>query len=115
MNTTVPKIMMATAIAACLLSCNRHHETDTSKSPPQELVVPDSWEVWHEWVVATNWHVAIEVQGGKPPGGVATWTEHWTHSFTALRKNYENPNKYIAYVIETRRKEGLPELPISAQ
>ena len=87
----------------------------TAEPAPGEgeaVIIPDTPELWHEFVVAIDWEVSREKSGGPPPGGVQSWTESWTGTLRGLRKgSQENPEKYVEYIIEARSAAGLPDLP----
>jgi len=80
----------------------------TSSGP---VTVPDTPELWHEFVTVTDWHVSLEKKGERPPGGLESWAEHWGISIRELRTSRENHEKYVNYIIEVRSRAGLPKLP----
>lgn len=72
----------------------------------------DTPSQWAEFQRMMNMHIQREVSGAPPfHGHDTTWVEFWamaTRAFTADRQ--ENYQKYITYIVEARRRAGLPEL-----
>ena len=100
--------MMLTSQAAC----DRRSPAEPASGEGQAVIIPDTPELWYEFVVVTNGAVSREKSGGPPAGGVQSWTEQWTRVLRELRKGYqENPDKYVEYIIEARSAAGLPDLP----
>lgn len=67
---------------------------------------PRNWEFFRELV---DPQISSEVQGQRPPG-FPTWNEKWLRQLRHIESGRENAPKYIAYIIESRRRAGLPEL-----
>ena len=104
--------MMLTSQAAC----DRRSPAEPASGEGQAVIIPDTPELWYEFVVITDVSVSDEKNGLAPPGGVQSWTESWTRSLRELRKGYrENPDKYVEYIIEARSAAGLPDLPKGTQ
>ena len=100
--------MMLTSQAAC----DRRSPAEPASGEGQAVIIPDTPELWYEFVVITDVSVSDEKNGLAPPGGVQSWTESWTRKLRELRKGYrENPDKYVEYIIEARSAAGLPDLP----
>lgn len=53
--------------------------------------------------------IAMEKRGHKLSNGMS-WNQDWLLTIQSIRKNTENPEWYVQYIIEQRRKAGLPEL-----
>jgi len=100
--------MMLTSQAAC----DRRSPAEPASGEGQAVIIPDTPELWREFVIATDWSISDEKAGEAPGGGVQSWAKHWTDVLRELRKGYqENPDKYVEYIIEARSAAGLPDLP----
>lgn len=55
--------------------------------------------------------VEKEVAAESPPLNKISWPDYWTSYFIYLRKNQENPEKYIAFILDLRRRASLHDLP----
>ena len=53
--------------------------------------------------------IEMEKRGHKMSNGMS-WNERWLGTIRSIRGNTENPEWYVQYIIEQRRKAGLPEL-----
>ncbi len=99
--------MMLTSQAAC----DRRSPAEPASGEGQAVIIPDTPELWYEFVVVTDVHVSVEKNGLAPPGGVQSWAKHWTDVLRHIAKARENPDKYVDYIIEARSAAGLPDLP----
>jgi hypothetical protein len=55
--------------------------------------------------------IQSEVIGLRPPGGVSTWSRSWQMQIEALADTGTAQDRaHISYIIQERRKAGLPEL-----
>jgi hypothetical protein len=90
-----------------------HYEpiVDTRKDAEGNLVIRDTPRMWAEWTRHIDSQVAREAAGGPPFAGVKTWETHWALAIKDNQQGRDNAQKYIDYVIEARRRAGLPELP----
>ena len=70
------------------------------------LDTPRMWEYWQQDVERA---IEKELAGKGPGGGVPTWNEQWTRVIEANRTR-ENSQRYIDYIIQSRRRVGLPDL-----
>lgn len=53
--------------------------------------------------------IAMEKRGHVMSNGMS-WNDRWLNTIRSIRGNTENPEWYVQYIIEHRRKAGLPEL-----
>lgn len=53
--------------------------------------------------------IEMEKRGHVNSNGM-TWNERWLGTIRSIRKGTENPEWYVQYIIDQRRKAGLPEL-----
>ena len=99
--------MMLTSQAAC----DRRSPAEPASGEGQAVIIPDTPELWREFVIATDWSISDEKAGEPPGGGRQSWTESWTRRLRHIAKARENPDKYVEYIIEARSAAGLPDLP----
>ena len=63
-----------------------------------------------------NEDIKREVIGLRPPGGVVTWKKSWQMQIEALAGTGTTQDReHINYIIEERRRAGLPELSRESQ
>ncbi|RPE77058.1 hypothetical protein [Vulcaniibacterium tengchongense] len=53
--------------------------------------------------------IEMEKSGHVMSGGMS-WNDRWLGTIRSIRKENENPEWYVRYIVEQRRKAGLPEL-----
>lgn len=83
---------------------------DAKKDEQGNSVLLDTSRMWNEFRETVDMQVENERLGKRPPG-VPTWNEHWLRVIKHMQSgSQEHAEKYIAYIIESRRKSGLPEL-----
>ena len=70
------------------------------------LDTPRMWEYWQQDVERA---IEKELAGKSPGGGVLTWNDQWARVIDANR-TCENSQRYIDYIIQSRRSVGLPDL-----
>jgi hypothetical protein len=98
------------ALTGCAGSIfNTEPYSDTQKDAQGETTLRDTPRMWAYSVSVTDMQVASERNGEHAPG-VATWNEHWLLRIRANQSSQENASKYISYMVDARRKAGLPEL-----
>lgn len=52
-----------------------------------------------------------ELQGLTPSAGYSDWNSYWLWRINNISSGKsENPNRYILYIIDRRKAEGLPDL-----
>jgi hypothetical protein len=83
---------------------------DTRKDAQDNTIVLDTPRMWADWTTSADTAVASEAAGGPPGPGLPDWQAHWHYVIKNNTQSRENPSKYLAYVIEARRRAGLPEL-----
>ena len=70
---------------------------------------PDQWSMF---VNRVERHGLAEQSGQKPFANEGTWEDFWETWITVLLDGQqENPDRYIAHILEFRRSLGLAELP----
>ncbi len=105
-------VMLALALAMGMTDagCDGRSGPESLATSSDHVTVPDTPELWHEFVTVTDWHVSLEKKGEKPPGGLESWAEHWSISIREMKKSQENHEKYVNYIIGARSRAGLPKL-----
>jgi hypothetical protein len=83
--------------------------TDMTKDEHGRSKIADTPRNWRDWREEIGFALEAEAAGKRANGGV-TWNEFWLLRFRALERTQENAPKYIDYIIEARRRAGLPEL-----
>ena len=63
-----------------------------------------------DWVSDINGQIRDELAGKTPPRVDLTWNAWWVELIARQRKYQVNPDFYIQYIIDARRKAGLPKL-----
>lgn len=87
---------------------------DTTTDAQGNRVAADTQRNWQDWRESIDQRIKTETAGKKAPG-FNDWGQHWQSIFTALERSQENSPRYINYIIEQRRKAGLPELETSEE
>jgi hypothetical protein len=82
---------------------------DATTDEHGNVVLRDTPRMWQDWQDEVDRAVSSEVAGRRPGGGIASWGAQWFRVINA-NNDRENAPKYIAYIIESRRRAGLPEL-----
>jgi hypothetical protein len=104
-------------IGACLLfvaGCELmppYQMVDYRKAPDGKVILRDTPRTWNVLTESTDRAIQDEMTGKPPSGGFKTWNDLWVFSIRQKRDGSpENPEKYIAYIIERRRARGLPAI-----
>ena len=116
---SVSKMCLVVLLLSALQGCqvmghgsifNREPFVDARKDANGNSVLLDTPRMWRDFVENVDEKIAEETDGAKPPG-VDTWNRHWFLVIRHMRSgSQENPEKYVAYIVDSRRKKGLPEL-----
>lgn len=88
---------------------NTESFVDAKKGEHGNVVLLDTPRMWQDWHDEVDRAVSNEVAGRRPGGGIASWNAQWLRVISA-NSDRENAPKYIAYIIESRHRAGLPEL-----
>jgi hypothetical protein len=94
-------------------STREQWDLDTGKKADGSTYFLDSSRNWQFAVPLYQVEVKHELQGVAPPGNKASWADYWQYHFIHLRAHQENPEKYVAFILNLRREAGLPNLPQS--
>jgi hypothetical protein len=92
-----------------------YEEVDYGKTVDGKTYLRDTPRTWAYLTKETDDGIALELKGKPPMGGLKSWNEGWVRGIRHLRNSgeVEHPEKYVAYIIEQRRKAGLPEIVFS--
>lgn len=99
-------------LAGCVMAgsiFNTEPFVDAKKDAQGNVILLDTPRNWQDWRELADLDLAAEIAGKKAPGG-ATWNKKWARQLLAIEKTQENAPKYVTYIIESRRRAGLPEL-----
>lgn len=93
------------------LAMSPDDEVDYGKTTDGKTYLRDTPRTWNYLTRQMDEAIALELNGNPPMGGPKSWNEKWVWGIRNLRNGgVEHPEKYIAYIIEQRRKAGLPEI-----
>lgn len=103
-------ILMGVGMSGCRGGAfNTEPFVDAKKDRNGNVILRDTARMWQDWQDEVDRAVSNEVAGRGPGGGIASWNTQWIRVISA-NGDRENAPKYIAYIIESRRRLGLPEL-----
>lgn len=103
-------ILMGASMAGCGRGIfNTEPFVDAQKDAQGNTILLDTNRNWQDWREAIDPQIRAEISGRSAPG-FPTWNEKWVRQLQAIEKTQENAPKYIAYIIDARRRAGLPEL-----
>lgn len=89
---------------------NTESFVDAKKGEQGNVVLRDTPRMWADFRENVDREVAKE-RNGDPAQGRISWNEFWSRRLGHMESGaQENAAKYIAYIIESRRLAGLPEL-----
>jgi len=107
------RIMIGVALAF-LSGCEAmppYQPVDFGKTADGKSYIRDTPRTWNYFKDDTDHAIAQELKGIPPGGGMKSWNENWIRVLRVTRDSgQEHPEKYIAYIVEQRRKLGLPEI-----
>lgn len=82
---------------------------DYRKDGEGKVILRDTPAMRADAAMAYDGNIAMEKRGHKLSNG-ASWNDEWVRTIRAVRRNTENPEWYVQYIIQKRREAGLPEL-----
>lgn len=85
------------------------NELNTRRDENGNLILLDTPSMRIGAASAYDQTIEMEKRGHVNSDGVS-WNDRWLGTIRSIRKNTENPEWYVQYIIEQRRKAGLPEL-----
>lgn len=83
---------------------------DYGKTADGKTYLRDTPHTWQYFIRQVEEGIELEKIGKPPTGGFSSWNEMRVRGIQNLRNLQENSEKYIAHIIEQRRKAGLPEI-----
>lgn len=104
-------IVMGASMAGCGRGVfNTEPFVDAKKDERGNVVLRDTPRMWDDFRENVDHEVARE-QRGMAAQGRTSWSEFWLRRIGYMEGGtQENAPKYIAYIIDSRRRAGLPEL-----
>ena len=89
-----------------------YDEVDYGKTVDGKTYLRDTPRTWKYLKSEIDEGIASELKGESPGGSFKSWNDARVHGIRHFRISgeIENPEKYIAYLIDQRRKAGLPEI-----
>jgi len=85
-------------------------DSETTQTLQGKTVLKDTPDLWDEFRGIVSRDIQRELEGRRAQGG-GTWNERWMGSIKSLREgNRENYPKYIDYIINERKRQGLSNL-----
>ena len=88
-----------------------YDEVDYGKTADGKTYLRDTPRTWKYLKREIEESIALELKGKPPMGGFKSANEASVVWIRNLRNGaVEHPEKYIAYLIDQRRKAGLPEI-----
>ena len=101
-------------LIACLPGCTAvppYDEVDYGKTADGKTYLRDTQRTWSVLSRETDEAIARELKGKPPGGAMKSWNENWLRVIGNIREGkQENPEKYVAYIVEQRRRAGLHEI-----
>ena len=107
-------VSFAVTIGGCSI-LNTEPYVDSHRDEKGNVVLEDTPRMWSEYVFSVDPRIAKEVEGSAPEAGIKTWNDYWLWRIEIFPETHENRDKYINYIIDRRRQEGLPELVNQAE
>lgn len=104
----VPIIFAAAAGTYAVLK-GKANELNTRRDENGNLILLDTPSMRIGAASAYDQTIEMEKRGHANSDGMS-WNDRWLGTIRSIRKNTENPEWYVQYIIEQRRKAGLPEL-----
>lgn len=88
---------------------NTQPSADWGKTADGREVLLDTDRNWRAWREGVDRALRTEIAGMKAPGH-QDWEEFWSRELSRIQVDRDNAPKYVAYIIDSRRRAGLPEL-----
>ena len=88
---------------------NTEPSADWGKRPDGREILLDTDRNWRDWREGIDSAIRTEKAEMKALG-FPDWGVFWNREISRIEATRENAPKHIAYIIESRRRAGLPEL-----
>ena len=82
--------------------------SDTVVDKEGSQLLADTPRNWADFTEVMDRRIFRELDHARAPG-VDSWNIFWMYRLKAIKTNTENPDRYINYIINSRREAGLPE------
>lgn len=92
-------------------ACTDDTDSEVSSVDEGTVIAPDTPDNWWQFTRVVESEARNERSGGRPPGGLGSWEQRWLHMIRSHKESQENYEKYVRYIVDTRRELGLPDLP----
>lgn len=102
-------IIFVAAVGTYAVLKGKANELNTRRDVNGNLILLDTPSMRAGAASAYDQTIEMEKRGHVNSDGVS-WNDRWLGTIRSIRKNTENPEWYVQYIIEQRRKAGLPEL-----
>jgi hypothetical protein len=104
-------LLMGCSMSGCSRGIfNTEPFVDAKKDEHGNVVLRDTPRMWADFRENVDREVAKE-RNGDPAQGRISWNDFWLRRLAHIESGaQENAPKYIAYIIESRRRAGLPEI-----
>lgn len=104
-------IFFACVSTCCTIVGLFKSDTETRIDLDGKVILKDTQIRWEIFTAIMDGEIQRELTGNRPPGGHLSWNDRWLGSVKSLRLgNQENHEKYVDYIISTRRRIGLRDL-----
>lgn len=107
-------VVAVVGLGLVISACARATPSDTMgadfrRGPDGRVILLDTPRMRADAAAAYDGNIAMEKRGHVISTG-ASWNDEWLSTIRLIRRDTENPEWYVNYIIEHRRQAGLPEL-----
>ncbi|MFC4598082.1 hypothetical protein [Cohnella hongkongensis] len=102
-------VLLVTAAGTYAALKGRGNELDVRRDEHGNVILLDTPSMRIGAASAYDQTIEMEKRGHVNSDGMS-WNDRWLGTICSIRKNTENPEWYVQYIIDQRRKAGLPEL-----
>ena len=103
--------MIIVALTASLFGCHRASMKDYANDTRTRGSNENARWRWEAFKDSFDLDVRKEKRGGQPTAGEDTWRGYWLGRANLVRKRADGGRLHIQYIIDQRRKAGLPDIP----
>ena len=117
----IQRFMLISIFGVIMCGCsygifNTEPFVDSHRDDKGNVILEDTSQNWHDYVTySVEPRIADEIAGKVPDAGLKTWNDYWLWRIEIFPINHENRKRYIDYIIDRRRQDGLPELVSQAE
>jgi len=106
-------ILVGVLLGGCVI-IPPYNIVDFGKTADGKPYIRDTPRTWAHWKEVYGKAIDAELHGQELYGGMKSWNQNWLRVIRSIRSGQENPEKYVAYIVERRRELGLPEIVFPA-